>query len=249
MLLALASAMPSLFSNEDVANIKNLLFDDETYDISFFLYAVCYYSIFRVGCEHLVPGKVKGFTKQQYIVTLLHQAIILPLCAASWGLGKAADAPALLYLLTGAYLASDSLINYTPLANAVSFVTMSPGVPDFSWGIHVHHAITILLCALGPNLPERAVSEGAICVFLGELGSLWITIALLYPSPAVFVVRFYSFLVSRVCGLALAADMATQIYEDSPYLCGAWSALVVGLALENVRSLALMRRGFAEKEA
>ena len=34
-----------------------------------------------------------------------------------------------------------------------------------------------------------------------------------------------------------------------PDACGAWSALVVGLALENVRSLALMRRGFAEKEA
>ena len=229
-----------LFTREDLANINNMLFDEDTYDIVFFLYAVCYYAIFRIACEHIFPGKVKSMAKQQYIVTLLHDAIVLPLCAVGWVSGMA-DAPALIYLLTGAYLASDSIVNYTPLAGCVAEVTRSPGVPDFNWGVHLHHAFTILLCALGPNLPERAVVEGAICVFLGEFGSLWVALALIYPYRPIYVIRFYSFLVSRVCGFALAADMAMQIYEQSVPLCIAWLVLVGGLALENLRTMSSLQ--------
>ena len=40
---------------------------------------------------------------------------------------------------------------------------------DFSWGVHAHHFFTVLLCALGTNLPASLVDEGAVCILLGEV--------------------------------------------------------------------------------
>ena len=49
------------------------------------------------------------------MITLLHQAVVLPVCVAMWVAGTPA-APEIIYLLTGAYLASDSIMNYTPVS-------------------------------------------------------------------------------------------------------------------------------------
>ena len=54
----------------------------------------------------------------EYVITLLHQAVVLPVCVAMWLAGTPA-APEIIYLLTGAYLASDSIMNYTPLSGCV----------------------------------------------------------------------------------------------------------------------------------
>ena len=52
------------------------------------------------------------------MITLLHQAVVLPVCVAMWVAGTPA-APEIIYLLTGAYLASDSIMNYTPVSGCV----------------------------------------------------------------------------------------------------------------------------------
>ena len=52
------------------------------------------------------------------MITLLHQAVVLPVCVAMWLAGTPA-APEIIYLLTGAYLASDSIMNYTPVSGCV----------------------------------------------------------------------------------------------------------------------------------
>ena len=119
-----------------------------------------------VTCELLFPGKIRGYTTQQYVLSLGHQVVILPLCAIGWVLGLFQDAPALIYLLTGAYLTSDSIINYSPVSNCV---TGEEGPPAFSWGVHAHHFFTVVLCALGTTLPPWPVREGAICILLGEV--------------------------------------------------------------------------------
>ena len=100
------------------------------------------------------------------MLSLGHQVVVLPLCAIGWVLGLFNDAPALIYLLTGAYLTSDSIINYTPVSNCV---TGEEGPPAFSWGVHAHHFFTVVLCALGTTLPPWPVREGAICILLGEV--------------------------------------------------------------------------------
>ena len=54
----------------------------------------------------------------EFVITLLHQAVVLPVCVAMWLAGTPA-APEIIYLLTGAYLASDSIMNYTPVSGCV----------------------------------------------------------------------------------------------------------------------------------
>ena len=218
----------SVLSATDSSNIRQMILgvdDEPIYDVTFFLYAVCYYAIARVACEHLYPGRIKGYTKQQYVVALAHQALVLPACSFVWAVGLMDDAPALIYLLTGAYMASDSIINYTPVAGTIRRVVGDPpgGGPTFSWGVHAHHIFTIVLCALGPNLPPWPVVEGAFCILLGEAGSLWISITLLYPNKVNYTIRFWLFLVTRSLGFPIALDIARQITY--------WPVLVAWLAL------------------
>jgi len=234
----------------DISNIRNMLLgvdQEPAYDAEFFLYAILYYAILRIGCEHQFPGRIRGYTKQQYVVSLLHQAFVLPVCSVVWLCGLMEDAPALIYLLTGAYLASDSLINYTPVTNYIAGVAgtnrrvvgdLARIGPDFSWSVHAHHIFTIVLCALGPNLPPWPVVEGAFCILLGEAGSLWITITLLRPNALNYSIRFWSFLLTRVLGFSIALDIARQI-SYWPVLL-AWLTLVSGLFADNFRTLSRM---------
>ena len=55
---------------------------------------------------------------------------MLPVCVAMWLAGTPA-APEIIYLLTGAYLASDSIMNYTPVSGCVVgaiILTVTPTV-------------------------------------------------------------------------------------------------------------------------
>lgn len=232
--------MPRIFSSEDVQNIRNMLFDAEAGgDVEFWLYATVAYAIFRVATEALVPGKIRGFTTQQYVVTLFHQMFVLPCCCVAWALGVP-SAPELIYLLTGAYLASDSVINYTPVSGCVAASLKRGVTPDFSWGIHAHHLFTVVLCALGTNMPPWPVLEGAICILLGEAGSLWITVTLLRPKQAHFNIRYYSFLLTRVSMSLIGLDILQQVWSDS------WTSAVVlaiffaGLLMDNANTLRAM---------
>ena len=241
--------MARVFTSEDVSNIRNMLLgvdQEPAYDAEFFLYATSYYAILRIACESYFPGRIRGYTKQQYVVSLLHQACVLPLCSLAWMASVFEDTPALIYLLTGAYLARDSIINYTPAHGVITGMAghsrhvVGGGRigPDFSWGVHAHHIFTIVLCALGPNLPPWPVVEGAFCILLGEAGSMWISITLLWPNPLNYMIRFWAFLVTRVLAFTIALDIARQI-SYWPVLL-AWLVLVTGLFFDNFRTLSRM---------
>lgn len=172
----------------------------------------------------------KGYTNQQYIMCFFHQAFVLPLVALTWSLGLLPEGqgPILVYVLTGVHLLGDSILNYTPLALCLAG---SDGAPEFTWGVHAHHLFTAVLCAIGTTLPPWPVAEGAVCVLLGETGSLWITWTLLWPTPTNFRIRFYSFLVTRVAGVLIALDIMRQL--GSPWKRGVMLAMVVGLCYDN----------------
>ncbi len=162
--------MPRFLSIADVDNITRELFADSGDDVTFWLWATVIYAVARVAIELLFPGKIRGYTRQQYVIALAHQGVVLPICAVSWLFGLFGEAPTVIYLLTGAYLASDSIINYS------MFTDWAIGIdrrPAFNWGVHAHHIFTITLCALGSTLPPWLEIEGAVCILFGEFGSCW----------------------------------------------------------------------------
>ena len=218
-----------VLSGTDVENLRNSFHDaNEGGDILFWLYATCVYAAVRIGCELLFPGKVRGYTVQQYMLCMCHQALILPALAICWAANLVPDAEAYIYLATGAYLASDSIINYTPVSGCVAG---RDGSPVFSWGVQAHHLFTVILCALGTALPPWPVKEGAVCILLGEAGSLWISVALLRPTPLNFAIRYNTFVISRVCGVLIALDIARQLENGLFQLI--FVGLVIGLCYDN----------------
>lgn len=223
-------------SETDHELIRNMLWDPESGgDVVFFLYAMTTYSFVRISAEVAFPSNIRGYTAQQYVVTLGHQAVVLPCCVLAWALGLLPEAPELIYLLTGAYLASDSVINYTPVSGCVAG---SGRKPVFSWAVHAHHVFTLVLCLLGPNLPAQAVSEGAVCILLGEAGSMWITVTLLRPTRINFAIRLWSFLISRAIGVLIAIDILRQI--EAPATQAILLAMILGLIYDNSKTLHAM---------
>ena len=104
-----------------VDEITHLLFDtDSQHDIAFWLYATASYCVARMGVELLLPGKVKGYTNQQYVVTLVHQVLVLPTCAFGWALGWLDDAKVLIYLLTGGLFLIGVLYDFWTLNSQIS---------------------------------------------------------------------------------------------------------------------------------
>jgi len=222
---------------------RNHLDEEAEADVSFFLWAVLIYCVIRLISERLFPGKVKGYTLQQYGVTLAHQAVLLPLLCFAWVFGAMPKAPTAVYLLTGAYMTSDSIINYSPVSGCVAGVE---GRPLFSWSVHAHHVFTLLLCVLGTTLPPWLEQEGAICILLGEAGSLWITVTLLRPSALNFKIRLHAFQLTRVLGVCMALDMTRQL--ESQLHRTLLVAGGVGVGLDNWRTLLAMRRHAKDAE-
>jgi len=209
-LVTLIHDMP-IFSGTDLDNVRNMFFDpDAGGDILLFIRSLTVYVVLRVICEFVCPGKIRGYTIQQYVMTLFHQALVLPLVALGWIFGVWSDeqGPILIYVLTGAHMVSDSIINYTPVSACVAGVD---GAPVFSWGVHAHHLFTVVLCAIGTTLPPKPVAEGAVCILLGELGSLWITVTMLWPKPYHFAIRFFTFATSRLLAVIISLDIMRQV--------------------------------------
>ena len=168
---------------------------------------------------------------RQYVVTLGHQAVLLPCLGLAWALGfLVREGSSYIYLLTGAYMLSDSIVNYSPVSGCVAAFTDTER-PTFSYAVHIHHIFTVSLCALGTTLPAWLEDEGAVCIVIGELGSLWITITLLWPTPINFILRFYTFFASRALGGALALDIVRQLQSTLPRALLVMCA--VGIAHDN----------------
>mmetsp|Transcript_16913 Transcript_16913/g.47161 ORF Transcript_16913/g.47161 Transcript_16913/m.47161 type:complete len:186 (+) Transcript_16913:504-1061(+) len=161
---------------------------------------------------------------------------ILPCLMLLWVGNALSGAAEYIYLLTGAYVLSDSLINYSPVAVVIA----SGRSPRFSWGVHAHHFFTLILCLLGTTLPSWLENEGAVAILVGELGSLWITVALLRPTATNMKIRYLSFLLSRLCAVPIAVDIAWQAESDL------YRVLIVilaaGLLIDNARTLRAMQR-------
>lgn len=227
-----------MLNSIDVDNVRNMIFDAHAGgDVLLFIRSLTVYVAVRLLCEHVFSGKIKGYTIQQYVVTILHQAVVLPACLLLWLFGgwEEGSGPILIYVLTGAHMISDSIVNYTPVSACVAGVD---GPPSFSWGVHAHHLFTVILCGIGTTLPPWPVTEGAICILLGEFGSLWITITMLKPSSVNFSIRFYSFAISRALSVAIALDVLRQLnshFKQIILLC-----MMIGLCLDNWGTLTAM---------
>ena len=220
-----------LSSLESDALYHSLVDEDAAGDVAFFLYATVAYCAVRVATEFIVPGKIRGYTRQQYVVTLGHQAVLLPCLGIGWALGfLVREGSSFIYLLTGAYMLSDSIVNYSPVSGCVAAFNDTER-PTFSYSVHVHHVFTVRLCALGTTLPSWLEDEGAVCILIGEAGSLWITVTLLWPTALNYILRFYTFLASRAMGVLLALDIARQLQSTAPRVLLLLGAL--GIAHDN----------------
>lgn len=227
-----------VLSDDSIFNLLTGTDRDGGEDSIFLLYATVGYAVLRVLCELGIPGTKRGYTYQQYVVTLTHQALVLPLCTLGWCLGYSNGD--LVYLLTGAYLASDSIINYTPVSGCVT--PRPEHGPRFKWGsgwVHAHHAFTFVLCALGPNLPPESISDGIVCILLGEGGSLWITVTLLWANGVNFALRFWLFLLSRCIAFPIAINMLRDVERPLRFVL---LAMTLGLAYDNLHTLSSMRK-------
>ena len=60
------------------ATWMSMVDEDAEGDIAFLLYAIATYCAVRIATELLMPGIFKGYTYQQYIVTLVQQTLLLP---------------------------------------------------------------------------------------------------------------------------------------------------------------------------
>jgi len=223
-----SNAMYHSFVDEDAAG-----------DIAFFLYATIAYCSARLAIEVAFPGIIRGYTKQQYLVTLLHQAVLLPCLGLVWFFGIfRREGSSLVYLTAGAYMISDSIVNYSPVSGCVTAVRRTEK-PHYSYAVHNHHILTAGLCALGTTLPPWLEDEGAICILIGEAGSLWITVTLLYPTPFNFILRFYTFLATRTLGVLLALDILRQLEHWLPRVL--LIVMAVGISYDNWKTLGKMR--------
>lgn len=227
-----------MFTGIDIDNVRNMFFDaDAGGDILLFIRSLTVYVILRLVLEVALSGKIKGYTMQQYVVTIIHQAIVLPACMLGWSLEilEEGQAPILIYVLTGAHMLSDSIVNYTPVSACVAG---TDGPPVFSWGVHAHHLFTLVLCLIGTTLPSVLVDEGAVCILLGELGSLWITITMLWPTALNFAVRLLTFASSRFFCILIALDILRQLESLLTRLV--MLCMMVGLCIDNWTTLHAM---------
>lgn len=229
-----------LSSLEQDALYHSLIDEDAQGDITFLLYATITYCIIRLSTEVALPGNKSGYTYQQYVLTIGHQAGLLPCLGVAWWFGylKHRDGSSLIYLLTGAYMLSDSMVNYSPVSCCVA-AFRSNEKPHFSYSVHVHHFFTVALCALGTTLPDWLEDEGAVVILIGEAGSLWITVTQLWPTAMNFILRFYTFFLSRVIGVLLALDIGRQMDHWLPRLL--LLAMGLGISHDNWKTLGRMR--------
>jgi len=213
-------------------NIEAYLLDADGLDAVFFLHSLALYVAARLALNYVVGGRLEAgmtatarqYSKQQYVMLFAQKGVVLPVCALGWMYGWLP--PELIYLLTGVYVLSDSMLNASPVRGG-------------SWGgnyaVHAHHFFTMLLCAVGAHLPPRPVMGGAFCIFICEAGSLWLTVAILHPTPRNIKIRFYSFVLSRIVAFAIFFDMLRcleQMLTQALMLL-----MMIGLGLDNWRTL------------
>lgn len=220
---------------DSVDNVESYLLDADGLDAVFFLYSIVLYVAVRLILNLVAPGLHKNaatanarkYSRQQYLMVFFQKGLLLPLGGIGWMRGILP--PELIYLLTGAYVLSDSMVNAQPVRGG-------------SWGgnlgVHAHHVFTVVLCTVGAHLPTALLEEGARVVLVGEAGSLWLTVTILHPTPLNIKLRFYAFVASRLFAIAVGLKIAQQ--SESRYLQAVLIGLIVFLGYDNLRTLRAM---------
>jgi len=124
---------------------------------------------------------------------------------------------------------SDSIVNRVPVRGG-------------SWGgnlgVHAHHVATIVLCMVGAHLPPWPVKQGALCILIGETGSLWLTVTMLHPTPTNIKIRFYTYVISRFISMLISINIARELESVlSRYMMLATIALLIYDSLRTLRSM------------
>jgi hypothetical protein len=279
---------------DSAADVESYLLDADGLDAVFFLYTLTLYTLARLGLNCVTSGRhdegvtevARRHSKQQYVMLFCQKGCVLPVCAYGWARG--ALPPELMYLLTGCYVLSDSMVNATPVRGgswggnwvqlgsrpsrlrgptrcvACAYALSLAGLcvrrlvglrvsPMWSpraltqtsrdrasppQGVHVHHLCTLVLCAVGAHMPPGPVVEGALCIFIGEAGSLWLAVCILWPTPTNIKLRFWSFVVSRLALIAIFLDIVRALEQSLSRLL--MVATLVSLAFDNWRTLRSM---------
>lgn len=217
-------------------NVESYLLDADGLDAVFFLYAIALYVAARLVLNLIAPGlhasaatkNARQYSRQQYLMAFFQKGLVMPMCGLSWQRGLAP--PELIYLLTGAYVLSDSMVNARPVRGG-------------SWGgniaVHMHHVFTILFCAIGAHLEAGPVNEGAFVILVGEAGSLWLTVTILHPTPLNVKIRFYTFMASRLVGFFVGIDILRS-YAESPPAQAVIVLLLLFFGVDNWKTLKAM---------
>ena len=196
-------------------SVESYLLDADGLDAVLFLHCLVVYVAMRLVLSWLFPGahetaataNARKYARQQYIMVFLQKGVLLPLCGLGWQRG--ALPPELIYLLTGCYILSDSMVNRSPIRGG-------------SWGgnvgVHAHHVFTLVFCLVGAHLPTGLVSDAAVVILVGEVGSLWLTVTILRPTSTNIKIRFYTFVASRTTALLIALDSARKTERPSNQL-------------------------------
>eukprot|EP00618_Florenciella_parvula_P019289 CAMPEP_0119542478 /NCGR_PEP_ID=MMETSP1344-20130328/53604_1 /TAXON_ID=236787 /ORGANISM="Florenciella parvula, Strain CCMP2471" /LENGTH=213 /DNA_ID=CAMNT_0007586699 /DNA_START=227 /DNA_END=868 /DNA_ORIENTATION=- len=165
----------------------------------------------------------KGYTKRSYFVGTVHEGFALPAVLAiglaeSSGSGLSfrewAEEPFSTYtetihIMLIAYLVGDIIANLR-------------ASPEFGTSLLVHHALSISIAVLSLAGIQAGAGYAAMAIVLPELGSLWLNIADVWPSPPVFLLRFFFYTSSRIVSayfayelVLLMTDLTSQIILTS----------------------------------
>ena len=135
----------------------------------------------------------------------------------------------LCYLLTGAYVLSDSIVNAQPVRG---------GSWGGNFGVHAHHVFTVVFCAVGAHLESGPVNEGAFVILVGEMGSLWLTVTILHPTSLNIKIRFFTFVASRLAAFVVGLDLVRR--TESPLNQFVMLSIMLFLLLDNWKTLKAM---------
>ena len=220
---------------DSASDIESYILDADGLDAVFLLYVITLYFSLRLAFNLIMPGlhekaatkSGRQYSRQQYMMVFLHKGFILPLCGLGWQRGFLP--PELVYLLTGAYVVSDSMVNARPVRGG-------------SWGgnigVHAHHIFTLLLCTVGAHLEAGPVNEGAFVILVGEVGSLFLTVTILHPTPLNVRLRFFTFVLSRLIALYVGLGIVRATADPVQQLV--LVAVIAFLSYDNFKTLRAM---------
>lgn len=204
---AFSEAQFTALRHDSADAVESYLLDSDGLDAVFFLYAIVVYVAARLALNLVAPGLHKSaatasarrYSRQQYLMVFFQKGFVMPVCGLGFFYGVLPSE--LTYLLTGAYVLSDSIVNAKPVRG---------GSWGGNMGVHAHHVFTVAFCAVGAHLESGPVNEGALVILVGEMGSLWLTVTILHPTRFNIKIRFFTFVASRLAAFVVGINLVRR---------------------------------------